>query len=250
MESTTFFHFFRSISQIFTYYRQEKRITMAERCVVHEKWTEYTFRPPLSESPSAKMILCRVLAGPMHKDLGGLNSSLRWMTEDHSGDSGVIICGVRSESYKRQVHLVQLCVGMRTVLIHKSSGLLFSSALASFLGGECVNCDLPVLFVGADLASISVRLLASKLVMHRCLDLTPLYSAWLAGSNKGGNGEPARTALPSIHSRQTDAISLRGMFVQTFGALANWHSDNTTAIFDWSSPVLPASLVLMATEVK
>lgn len=179
-----------------------------------------------------------------------LSAALRWMIGDASPSIGVIVCGVDTESFKRKVELIQFCVEDRAVLVHRSSGLVCSAPLAAFLDGSFADAGLPVVFSGAELVGDAAMLLADGLVMHRCLDVTPLYSALYgqgSTANAGtGDGSPSRGPLPPASSQFT--VGLRRMFEETFGV--KWAKDKAVTVSDWSAPALVPLQVQYAVQAS
>ena len=184
----------------------------------------------------------------------GLAESLSWMLEGGSGERDVLICGVDTESTQRTVHLLQLCVGDRAVLIHRSSGLLTCRGdLASFLNGSAaIPGRPPVVFCGAELVGDAAALLADGLVMHRGLDATPLYSALYGGGRASdaerGDGSPTRKPLPQAAWDENAIVGLRRMFETTYGVV--WAKDKAVTISDWSVRDLSPLQVEYAAQVR
>jgi hypothetical protein len=169
------------------------------------------------------------------------------------GSNSVVFCGVDTESFARKVELVQLCVDNRAVLIQRSSGLFGSEALTHFLGGSFFPAECqPVIFAGAELVGDAIALLEDGLVMHGCLDVTPLYSPLYAGGPDAGRCNlvaPSVQPLPAAPSDEAaPVVGLRRMYEQTYGH--SWPKSKAVTMSDWSLRKLAPEQLLYAAQVR
>jgi hypothetical protein len=118
-------------------------------------------------------------------------------------------CGLCAETdTSGQVAVLELCIGNRSLVIHKSSGGFENPTLRNVLQDAVLDCSsgrIALLFTGADLAKLALALWSDLdgLALHHCIDVTPILSQEL--SKKGTIHTPSYNRSMS---RRTVAGSL------------------------------------------
>ena len=95
--------------------------------------------------------------------------------------------GLKTENdSKGKIQIIQLSFHNVAIILHRRRGLFGSSLLKDLLSNKIPGRENRIVFCGADLAALAIRLLgltdiSSTMTLHRALDITPIYCNYFGG---------------------------------------------------------------------